>query len=66
MGDDDLRIDPWSSAQSTDYSRIIEQFGLSPMDGLDYSRTKHLHRRGVIFAPSGFGPRACRPKTERR
>ena len=35
MGDDDLRIDPWSSAQSTDYSRIIEQFGLSSMDGLD-------------------------------
>ena len=25
---DDVRIDPWSSAQSTDYQRIIDQFGL--------------------------------------
>ena len=50
MGEDDLRIDPWSSAQSTDYSRIIEQFGLSPMDGLDIPEPSRLHRRGIIFA----------------
>lgn len=50
MGDDDLRIDPWSSAQSTDYSRIIEQFGLSSMEGLDIPEPSRLHRRGIIFA----------------
>ena len=50
MGDNDLRIDPWSSAQSTDYSRIIEQFGLSSMDGLDIPEPSRLHRRGIIFA----------------
>ena len=34
MANDDLVIDPWGSAQSTDYDRIIEQFGLTPMDGV--------------------------------
>jgi len=49
MGDD-VRIDPWGTSQSTDYSRIIEQFGLESLDGLDIPQPSRLHRRGVIFA----------------
>ena len=50
MVGDDLNIDPWSSTQSTDYSRIIEQFGLSNMNNLSVPNPSHLHRRGIIFA----------------
>ena len=50
MEDSDVRIDPWSSAQSTDYDRIIEQFGLSSIGNLNLPNPSKLHRRGVIFA----------------
>lgn len=50
MGSEDLVIDPWSSAQSTDYSRIIEQFGLSSMDSIEMPSPSRLHRRGIVFA----------------
>ena len=50
MAGDDLNIDPWSRTQSTDYSRIIEQFGLSNMNNLSVPNPSHLHRRGIIFA----------------
>ena len=50
MGGQDVKIDPWSSNQSTDYSRIIEQFGLSPMDKVQVNEASKLHRRGIIFA----------------
>ena len=46
----DVKIDPWSSNQSTDYSRIVEQFGLSQMDNLQIPNPSKLHRRGIIFA----------------
>ena len=49
MGEE-LRIDPWSSAQSTDYSEIIAKFGLQSLDGLDLPNPSHLHRRGLVFA----------------
>ena len=35
MAQDDLVIDPWGSAQSTDYDRIIDQFGLTSMEHVD-------------------------------
>ena len=50
MVDGDLSIDPWSSTQSTDYSRIIEQFGLSSLGNLTLPNPSHLHRRGIVFA----------------
>ena len=50
MDVDKLSIDPWSSTQSTDYSRIIQQFGLSDFDNLRVPNPSHLHRRGIIFA----------------
>ena len=47
---DDVTIDPWGSSQSTDYSRIIEKFGLSSMDGVSLESPSRLHRRGIVFA----------------
>ena len=44
------RIDPWSSEQSTDYDRIIDQFGLSNVDTDMLPNPGMLHRRGVVFA----------------
>ena len=50
MMNDKVTIDPWGSSQSTDYSRIIDQFGLSPMDNVTLSGPSRLHRRGIVFA----------------
>ena len=50
MMNDEVTIDPWGSSQSTDYSRIIEQFGLSSMDGVSIPSPSRLHRRGIVFA----------------
>ena len=50
MAQDDVVIDPWGSAQSTDYDRIIEQFGLSSMDDVTMEHPSRLHRRGIVFA----------------
>ena len=44
------RIDPWSSEQSTDYSRIVQQFGLSSVDSSSLPNPGMLHRRGIVFA----------------
>ena len=49
MGND-ARIDPWSSDQSTDYARIVEQFGLSSVDPHSLPNPGMLHRRGIVFA----------------
>ena len=45
-----LRIDPWSSQQSTDYSRIRDEFGLGSIEGMAIPEPSMLHRRGIIFA----------------
>ena len=50
MAGEDVVIDPWGSAQSTDYDRIIEQFGLSSMDNVRIDSPSRLHRRGIVFA----------------
>ena len=50
MDGEDVVIDPWGSAQSTDYSRIIDQFGLSSMDNMNLPSPSRLHRRGIVFA----------------
>ena len=47
---EDVTIDPWSANQSTDYSRIIEQFGLSTVDLSAIPNPHMLHRRGIIFS----------------
>ena len=43
------RIDPWSSEQSTDYDRIINQFGLSAVKPDYLPNPGMLHRRGIVF-----------------
>ena len=45
-----LGIDPWSSDGETDYSRIVDQFGLEIVDQSTVPNPGMLHRRGVIFA----------------
>ena len=45
-----MEIDPWSSAQSTDYEGIISRFGLNRMEGVDLPDPTRLHRRGIVFA----------------
>ena len=50
MGTEDVVIDPWGSAQSTDYSRITTQFGLASMDNVSVPNPSRLHRRGIVFA----------------
>ena len=50
MAGEDVVIDPWGSAQSTDYDRIINQFGLSSMDNITLENPSRLHRRGIVFA----------------
>ena len=50
MMNDEVAIDPWGSSQSTDYSRIIDKFGLSSMEGVAIDSPSRLHRRGVVFA----------------
>ncbi|MAJ00780.1 MAG: tryptophan--tRNA ligase [Euryarchaeota archaeon] len=54
MGDEDITIDPWGSAQSTDYGRIIDQFGLTPLIPSTVTNPSKLHRRGIIFAHRDF------------
>ena len=43
------RIDPWSCEQSTDYDRIVRQFGLSSVDPNSLPNAGMLHRRGIVF-----------------
>ena len=50
----DVSIDPWSSSQSTDYNRIIEQFGLEMVDYSVLPNPHMLHRRGIVFAHRDF------------
>ena len=54
MMNDDVTIDPWGSSQSTDYSGIIDKFGLSSMESVTVPNPSKLHRRGVIFAHRTF------------
>ncbi len=44
------RIDPWSSEQSQDYARIIDQFGLGSVEVSSLPNPGMLHRRGIVFA----------------
>ena len=55
MAGEDVVIDPWGSAQSTDYSRIIDQFGLSSMDDVSLPSPSRLHHRGIVFAHRDLG-----------
>ena len=47
---EDLGIDPWSTDGETDYSRIVNQFGLEKVDHTTIPEPGMLHRRGIVFA----------------
>ncbi|MHB8605447.1 MAG: tryptophan--tRNA ligase [Thermoplasmatota archaeon] len=59
-----MRIDPWSSQQSTDYQRLREEFGIAPFDFVErleslasdrgLPQPPPLVRRGIIFGHRGF------------
>ena len=51
---DEVNIDPWGSEQSTDYARIIDQFGLQSTNSLSIPNPSRLHRRDIIFAHRDF------------
>ena len=48
--DGDRAIDPWSSEGETDYSRIVQKFGLQKVDHSMLPNPGMLHRRGIVFA----------------
>ena len=48
-------IDPWSSDVSTDYDRIIQQFGLSSVPLAEIPNPSLHHRRDIIFAHRDLG-----------
>lgn len=51
-----VKLDPWSSTNIVDYSKLFEEFGIMPFDGL-YSRIEDPHRlmrRKVIFGHRSY------------
>ena len=48
-------IDPWSSEVSTDYDRIIQQFGLETVPFAEIPNPSMHHRRDIIFAHRDLG-----------
>ncbi|MCS5534920.1 MAG: tryptophan--tRNA ligase [Candidatus Poseidoniales archaeon] len=48
-------IDPWSSDISTDYDRIIQQFGLESVSLSNIPNPSLHHRRDIIFAHRDLG-----------
>lgn len=49
-----MRIDPWASTQFADYTRLREEFGISPFSPDKLSNPHKLLRRGVVFGQRGF------------
>jgi tryptophanyl-tRNA synthetase len=49
-----MQIDPWSSDQYEDYSRLRDEFGIQPFDTSGLPNPTKLIRRGAIFGHRGF------------
>ncbi len=49
-----MRIDPWSSVQYEDYTRLRDEFGIQPFDPVGLPKPCKLMRRGAIFGHRGF------------
>jgi tryptophanyl-tRNA synthetase len=49
-----MKIDPWTSAQYADYSKLRDEFGIEPFDPAGLPEPDRLMRRGVIFGCRGF------------
>lgn len=53
-----MEINPWSSAQYADYSRLREQFGIQALQPDDWEKLPHppaFFRRGIVFGHRDFG-----------
>jgi len=50
------KIDPWGSHLVEDYSRLIKDFGLEPMEDFfkDFPEPNYLMKRGIVFAGQGL------------
>ncbi len=50
------KIDPWSTHLIEDYSRLIKDFGLEPMDSFlkYFPEPNHLMQRKIVFAGQGL------------
>jgi tryptophanyl-tRNA synthetase len=49
-----MRIDPWATAQVTDYGRLLEEFGIGRFDASRLPSPQRLFRRGIVFGQRGF------------
>ncbi len=52
-----MRIDPWSSAQYENYSRLREKFGIKEFGSNEWGNlpdVPHLFRRGIVFGHRDF------------
>jgi len=52
-----MRIDPWSSAQYENYSRLREKFGIKEFGINEWGslpNVPHLFRRGIVFGHRDF------------
>jgi tryptophanyl-tRNA synthetase len=49
-----MRIDPWATAQVTDYGRLLEEFGIGRFDASRLPGPQRLFRRGIVFGQRGF------------
>jgi len=49
-----MRIDPWATAQVTDYDRLLDEFGIGRFDASRLPNPQRLFRRGIVFGQRGF------------
>jgi tryptophanyl-tRNA synthetase len=49
-----MRIDPWATAQVSDYDRLLQEFGIGKFDGSHLPNPQRLFRRGIVFGQRGF------------
>ncbi len=49
-----MRIDPWATAQVTDYGRLLDEFGIERFDSSRLPNPQRLFRRGIVFGSRGF------------
>ena len=49
-----MRIDPWATAQVTDYARLLDEFGIGRFDASRLPSPQRMFRRGIVFGQRGF------------
>jgi len=49
-----MNINPWETTEIKDYARLIEEFGISPMEPMQDLDDNRYFRRGIIFGHRNF------------